>query len=67
MMSSPRRGGLRDPLHGEFLCASLAQFEKIKIDQLLVREAGLIGPRSFEIVHNLRDSSLIPTAFFLAG
>jgi hypothetical protein len=32
----------RQPLHGEFL-ALLGAVEKIEIDQLLLREAGLIG------------------------
>ena len=43
---------LRHRLHGEFL-ALLGAVEKIKIEQLLVRKAGLIR-QSFEIVQNVR-------------
>ena len=43
---------LRHPLHREFL-ALLGAVEKIKIEQLLVRKAGLIR-QSFEIVQNVR-------------
>src|ERR1700737_511319 len=43
---------LRYPLHRQFL-ALLGAVEKIKIDQFLVREAGLIR-QAFEIIHNLR-------------
>src|SRR6266851_4726306 len=43
---------LRHPLHRQFL-ALLGAVEKIKIDQLLVRKAGLIR-QAFEIVQNLR-------------
>src|SRR6266436_8240033 len=43
---------LRHPLHREFL-AFLGAVEKIKIEQLLVRKAGLIR-QSFEIVQNVR-------------
>ncbi len=70
---------LRHPLHGEFL-AHLGAVEKIKIDQLLVRKAGVVG-QGFEIVHNLRTQAnrrgcraeapalqkLTDGTFFLAG
>ncbi len=36
--------GLGHPLHGEFL-ALLGAVEKIKIDQLLVRKAGVVGQK----------------------
>jgi hypothetical protein len=55
---------LRDPLHGEFL-ALLGAVEKIKIDQLLVREAGFIG-QAFEIVHNPR-TQVDSHSLFLGG
>src|SRR5260370_33385586 len=55
---------LRHPLHGEFL-ALLGAVEKIKIDQLLVRKAGLIR-QAFEIVHNLR-TQVDSHGLFLAG
>src|SRR5712664_852251 len=55
---------LRHPLHGEFL-ALLGAVEKIKIDQLLVRKAGLIR-QAFEIVQNLR-TQVDSHGLFLAG
>src|SRR5260370_39964949 len=50
-----RNLALRHPLHGEFLVL-LGTVEKIKIDQLLVRKAGVVG-QGFEIVQNLRTQA----------
>jgi hypothetical protein len=72
----PRKLALCDPLHGEFL-ALLGAVEKIKIDQLLVRETGFIrqalrrlaseGEPYNEIVQNLRAQANPRDAGFPTG